>query len=268
MQADRVNQSSVRGMPGSESRRNRVAALALAFVVAGAIALEAQVYPRWFLEQGRVPCPNSSVGYARPAYYQGSAAGVALLDAQCSVSKCNRTTVQGGELFWQTALGTSYMGHDFVERFDTTACDTPVTVTGLDTFATSSIVVVLASRGLCGVSDEMQSVIDCEGRARPTWVEKPPRYPGYIHAVGSAPVYYFETSSWVEAERRARMRLARTLGAEIRSLERSDNVGRDALVHDDLSVTLEAVQVVARWREGDEACHVLMRMPIEEEEQR
>ena len=233
----------------------------LGVTLASAAGLQAQVYPVWFIEQGRVLCSDVATGYARLAYYEHSASGEAMINAQCNASKQRRSVLRGGEAFWQTAIGSAYLGSDIEEVYDTTACDTPLVVTGLDTFTCGNLVGVLVGGRACGLGDDLLGPVDCSKEDKPHWIENPPRQAGYVCAVGAAPVYFYEVSSWLEAEKRARMGLARSLGTRIRSLERGDDTVRDALIHDSLSVVLRGVQVVGRWREGTEVCYVLARMP-------
>jgi hypothetical protein len=106
----------------------------------------------------------------------------------------------------------------------------------------------------------------CERRSvtatrAPEWTEHPPQEGGCSYAVGVAPAYYYEMSSWDEAERNARLNLARTIRIKVGAIQQMA-VQDQALQREQLSVVLRNAQTVARWVDPREGIYyVLVRKP-------
>jgi hypothetical protein len=172
-----------------------------------------------------------------------------------------QTTVAGDQLYWSTALGTAWMGSSIQEQFDTAAVSQAmVRLSPLDTLFSEGLVAVLLGtpgRVLDSVSREQRCTI---GAPAPEWAEQPPQPGEFIYAVGVAPEYYYEMSSWDEAERKARLNLARTVRVKVGALQEMD-VQDHVLQREQLSVVLINSQTVARWRDAHERVfYVLARM--------
>ena len=97
----------------------------------------------------------------------------------------------------------------------------------------------------------------------PKWVRKLPRKEGYVFAVGTSHLYYHEESSWREAERAARLELARDVVSQIRNLSKQAGGRLEHVVVTKTEATLRGTQIVGRWLDRKaKACYVLCRMPI------
>ena len=97
----------------------------------------------------------------------------------------------------------------------------------------------------------------------PKWVRKLPRKRGYAFAVGISHLYYHEENSWREAERAARLELARDVLSEIRNLSKQAGGTLEYVIVTRTEATLREAQIVGRWLDRKEkACYVLCRMPI------
>ena len=76
-----------------------------------------------------------------------------------------------------------------------------------------------------------------------------------------APQYYYESSSWKEAERMARRNLARSVYTTVRMLQKS-GIQAQGIEHEELRVNLHDISVAARWTDVNaRIVYVLMRTP-------
>ncbi|MFH0992107.1 MAG: LPP20 family lipoprotein [bacterium] len=237
--------------------------IAIAAVIQCAIqTASAQEYPAWFLNQGVLRCGRTVVGFANTAFYKDSAIAFALRNGAEDAGRMAKTKIQGGQIYWSTEGGTFWMGADFREQFDSSAAQTALTsFTPIDTFISSSLVLVLFANAPCELDVALRSHGRINARA-PSWTETIPRDTNYLYAVGIAPEYYYEISSWREAERIARRNLAGNVHIKIRALQKLTAYEGQDIRHEEISVTLKDIQVVARWRDlGKKIFYVLIRMP-------
>lgn len=92
---------------------------------------------------------------------------------------------------------------------------------------------------------------------RPAWLsDGATREP--FQAVGMAPSYYYESSSWREAEASARRALAMSVSLRTRGLTRQDDDVHLATSVTSSRVELRGVQVISRWRDAG-TYYVLVR---------
>ena len=227
--------------------------------------LVAQSYPGWFLRQEGMKCRTTAVGYAVPSFYRDSSIAQATRNAAENVGRQTATHVRGGQMFWATEGGTYWMGADFREQYDTTASKSALSsLIPVDAFVTSSIALVLLADSGCQVDRRLLGRLTVDGEA-PEWTETPPHDARYTYAVGVAPEYYYEVSSWLEAERLARRNLARSVITEIKSLQKLSAREGQELRSEEISVSLHHIEAVARWRDlVKKIFYVLLRAPKEE----
>ncbi len=223
----------------------------------------AQAYPVWFLHQPELTCGQFVVGYANPSYYPDSAVAQATGNAYVTFARQLKTNVTGGQAFWSTEVGTYWMGSSFRDEFDTSAIASARNVLKpIGKFVGKGIVGVLMGDSGCSLDRSIQSLIPVSATA-PAWTESIPQGKQYFYAVGVAPAYYYETSSWTEAERIAFRNLARVVHVDAKSLQKvSTKEGGQEIRNEEVAVTLRNVQTVARWRDlKKEIFYVLVRMP-------
>jgi hypothetical protein len=252
-------------IPGLMLRRkiSVVSLISILLIVPG--ILVAQSYPGWFLRQEGMKCPMTAVGYAVPSFYRDSSIAQATRNAAENVGRQTATHVQGGQVFWATEGGTYLMGADFREQYDTGASKSALSsLVPVDTFVTSSIALVLLSDSGCQVDRRILGRLADEVEG-PAWTETLPLDAKYTYAVGVAPEYYYEVSSWLEAERSARRNLARSVVTEIKSLQKLSAREGQELRSEELSVSLHHIEAVARWRDMEKKIfYVLLRAPKQE----
>lgn len=241
---------------------NRVGAFLVVCIAMGCCSAVsfAQSYPRWFLYPSEFRCGHAVVGFANASFYPDSAVAQAQRNGVENFVRQQRTNIQGGQLFWSTEAGTFWMGADFREDFDTNAVAVVSSrLKVLDKFLAKDIVVVLLGDSSCSVDGPLRAKLSPKSYS-PPWVESPPAGERFYYAVGLSPEYFYETSSWAEAERMARRNLARNVFTQVRSLQKMSREGQD-IRHEELSVTLRDIQVVARWRDVEKQIfYVLLRM--------
>ena len=225
-------------------------------------SIQAQVYPSWFVDQEKSLCGPTVVGYAHASFYPDSSAAQAIRDGTERWARNRQTIVAGGQAFWSTEIGTAWMGSNIQEHFDTTSVTQVLTfLAPLDTLQLEGLVAVLLGEPGCILAPSMRRGQVIQKAPPPAWVENLPRKAGILYAVGVAPEYYYEPSSWDEAEQGARLNLAHAMGVKVKEVQR---IGPDSqeVVNEDLSVVLRGLQVLARWRDARQRVfYVLMSMP-------
>lgn len=241
-------------------RRILLAILFTGLLLLPLLSLQAQSYPVWFLRQGVLNCSRVTVGYANVGFYHDSSVALAYREACDALVRQRSTRIFGGQAFWSTEYGTFWMGDDFREEFAAFGGSVGE-LKLLDTAVTSNVVLVLASDPDCIVAPQMRAVLNLNRVMAPTWTSSPPDDKHYYYAVGLAPEYFYETSSWREAERLARRNLARAVHVTVKGLQKVSGEGQEVR-HEELSVTLRNIEVVARWRDTQKKIfYVLARMP-------
>lgn len=235
---------------------------ALALLVCVVEAAYCQSYPSWFLNQGSIKCGSAVVGYASPSFYRDSSISQAAHNAAVNVGRLQMTHISGGQAFWSTEGGTYWMGTSIREEFDTTAAVKALSSQKvLDAFVTLEFVAVLCGDSTCVVDPSLRSTMQIRALA-PPWTESIPRDEQFVYAVGMAPEYYYELSSWQEAERAARLNLARNVYTNIKALQKVSGREGQEIRNEEMAVTLKQQQIVARWRDPRQKIfYVLIRMP-------
>ncbi len=221
----------------------------------------AQEYPLWFLNQGELRYGNTAVGYANPSFYPDSSVSYAINSACETYAKQMWIKLFGGQAFWSTELGTFWMGSDFSEQFDSSAIAMAKTqLQLLDTHYSGNIVLVLLSNSTSPTDVAINRKLSVKNLPPPQWTESPPKDNEYFYAVGVTPEYYYEKSSWLEAENLARRNLASSVIIDIKALQKMSKQFQE-IRQEELSVELKNIQTVARWRDvKNKLFFVLIRM--------
>jgi hypothetical protein len=156
------------------------------------------------------------------------------------------------------------MGADFREQYDTAASESALSLLApVDTLVNSSMTLVLLADKGCQLDRSILRRVAIRPEA-PPWTETLPQNAQYVYAVGVTSEYYYEVSSWMEAERNARRNLARSVVVAVASLQKlSSREGQD-IRREEVSVSLHNIGVVARWRDRVNGIfYVLLRAPKE-----
>ncbi|MGD0337698.1 MAG: LPP20 family lipoprotein [Bacteroidota bacterium] len=225
--------------------------------------LGAQPYPKWFVHQGDILCKEIAVGYANPSFYPDSAVSEAVRNGTENYVRQQRCSIAGGQAFWSTEIGTFWMGENFKERFDTSAVETAAKkLEVIKKYISRSIVLVLLSSSDSAGIEIKEPVESKQLTVVPQWIGVLPSDSEYIYAVGMAPKYFYERSSWIEAERMARRNLARSVYVDIKALQKMGRQGQE-IQNEELSISLKNIEVVSRWRDVNKGIfYMLLKMPI------
>ena len=228
----------------------------------------AQVYPKWFLEQGDLGCAGSAAGVAAASYFPDSTGGEAFRMGVENCVRNHRVTIQGGKQLFTTEEGTMVVSTTVRESFDTSrveVCARSAKI--LARFSGSAYAIVLAGQADCPVPAQLLKLVSVDSLAPPAWVSAPPRDALFDYACGMSEPYFYEASCWMEAEKNARLELARSVSSKLRSVEKLEKdetygVSEMSVRDEDLSVTLRDIEVVHRWRSAKTRLYyVLIRSP-------
>ncbi len=221
----------------------------------------AQTYPRWFLDPVDLNCGLTACGYAQNYFQKSSSDSAAFLNACESLTREHYVKIEGGEAYWATEAGVYWMGNDITEKIDSAYLrETILHGKRLAEFSSESIAIALVSDDDCAIPDSLTAEEECP-REQPAWVESLPHGDGYTYAIGVAPQYFYESSSWQAAERRARFNLARSFGVKVESLQKLDRSSGQDVRNEEVSAELRDVEVVHRWRDVAKGLYyILARM--------
>ena len=193
--------------------------------------------PAWFWDTPQVSGGALAVGYSVPHRESLSANDDAFKDAAWRLF-CDRTSLVTGERGSATAPdGMMDLGSTLNQQVDSAGFEAfQKHVVRLDSALAGGMRVMLVGTGefpmdtACIPSPAEEEAIQME----------------LTVAEGSAPIYYYQSSSWQEAEQRARLELALGANAEIKGVGvNRDNEQFKAAVFK-TNVRLEAVQTVRR----------------------
>jgi hypothetical protein len=221
-----------------------------------------QSYPVWFVYPEKIDAPFS-FGYSSAEYYTDSLNIIALKNAAQNYALFKSSKIVGGQGFWTTEFGDYWMGEDIEEIFDQQCFNSFLSADIITKFNTDSFTIILASTNKIEINDELNAIIDLKTIAQPSWTDEIPKSKSCLYGVGVAPKYYYETSSWLEAERAARLSIARQIAVSISSLQKKlDNDLKDTK-KEELNIRISNVKIVERWIDTEkELYYVLVKMEL------
>jgi hypothetical protein len=230
----------------------------------------AQEYPRWFLDQGDLPCAGAAVGITATPYYPDSTGGQGLLLAAENAVRYRAMTISGTMAYFTSeGGGTCVVSSTVTESFDTALVENAAkSMKLLTSYSSLGLTLVLAGPSGCDVPGQFMRMVRVGRSNTPSWVTELPPDQKISYAVGISEPFYYEESSWTEAEKNARLELARMAHSRMRGvdyLQRNDSgVSSGSAIRDeDLgSTTLRGVRVLHRWRNpANSLFYVLMGTP-------
>ena len=154
------------------------------------------------------------------------------------------------------------MGNNFTEEVDSAYLRDAIShAKKLDSCTTDQMTILLIGQSGCDIPDSARALTDCP-ETQPGWVEDIPQTDGFIFAEGVAPQYFYESSSWETAEKRALFNLARSVKLSMEALQKMNGVSGQEIRNEEISVALNDVQVVHRWMDSANGLYyVLLKMP-------
>ena len=227
-------------------------------VVAMSAAGVAQVYPRWFLEPAGIQ--GAAAGYTQNFFLQTSSDSAAFMRACENLARQHYTEFRGGEAYWETEAGVYWMGDNFTETIDSTFLTRALSkAKQVAKYSNKSMTMMLVSANDLAIPDSMFAAIRCP-LEQPGWVEDVPQSSGYICAEGVASQYFYESSSWEAAEKRARFNLARSMKVTLETMQKVGDGSGQEIRNEEVSEALHDIEVVYRWRDVKRGLYyVLMR---------
>lgn len=223
--------------------------------------VHSQCYPKWFLHQGRLS-QSSAVGYSKSSFYPDSSISIAVLNGIENFARQVNVSIAGGQAFWTTEIGNIWLGSDIHETFDSARIELN-SYNVLDTSHCRNITLILISQGDNNFDSSLKELECINDSLKPSWINNIPSDPNYLYATGIAPEYYYEISSWREAERNVRLSLARQINVQIKSLQKMTKYEGQDIKTEEIVVMLNDLEVMERWRDQNKKFYyVLMRMRV------
>jgi hypothetical protein len=188
--------------------------------------LQAQQYPEWFLNSSTINCSRSLIGIAEKSYLSDSTISYAISNGIKQQKINNGIEVQAETSYWGTEAGKYCLW----KKYEETPCnkitdDQDFQRDKSKVFANENLVFVLLIDSVCETLETSVQSIDVKKVSPPKWVEHIPEPATYWYAVGIAPKYYYETSSWSQAEQEARKYLAFSMGVSIKDVTKVSGSG-------------------------------------------
>jgi len=165
---------------------------------------EPVLLPVWFWNTPRISGVSLAVGYSPLHRESEYAYKEAFQDAAWRLFCDRRCRIYGEKGIASSPEGTMQMGSTIRIEVDSTGFSAfSKKLVKLDSVATKTMRIILVGTAKVEINKARISVPDFE-------IDNPERDLG----LGSAPIYYHESSSWIEAEREARIQLALDAQAE------------------------------------------------------
>jgi len=219
----------------------------------------AQCYPVWFLEQGNLKF-KSIIGFTEIPFYTDSSFASAVENGQSNLSKNRSIKIKGGQGFLTTEAGSIWMGSDIKESYDTSGYKNPLVI--IDTAVCNNLLIALLAEKFYQIDDILKEYRCVDEIQKPGWVEQPPENSNFLYSIGRSKKYYYEQSSWDEAEKNARLNLARRLNINVKSLQKFSSYYSENIESEELKITLKEIEIIQRWRDPEQHFfYVLIRIP-------
>ncbi|MCK4421433.1 hypothetical protein KAW48_06500 [candidate division WOR-3 bacterium] len=208
-------------------------------------------YPEWFL---RMPVGRSElfvVGYA-PLYYNfSSSIEEAAEVARYKIIIARRDSIVGKRTYSLSPYGKFYHSDSIFEIVDTNAIK-DVKLSIIDTAIVKNMVLILATTGKeLGISSPIISDT--------AWVRKTPKIPGWVLETGFAPFYEYEQSSWLNAEKDARVSLGMLINYHLEDLKKYRETSIDGASIESVNCVISGVHTLARYINRKEGyCKVII----------
>ena len=170
-------------------------------------------YPAWFLEVPFSYGSEYSIGFCQPCLNSDSSATIARTNAVWSLVKQSRLLVTTEAGIARNNTEVFHGGEDTKLTIDSTLLENYYDAsTIIEKFYYGNMLIVLV-----GPSDK----IPPQGKDENSygdWTLELPADDSYYYSMGIAPEYYYETSSWIEAENIAVTDMAKQISVDIKAL--------------------------------------------------
>jgi hypothetical protein len=237
----------------AQKSKNKTRLYCLMFLLIKILPGQEYNYPSWFLYAPRGAV--TAVGYASKSYYPENAIETACEQARENLARYASVRILGEEGLIIQGDQFYYSGNNFREEIDSLLFEYYKSATVyLDTSVIGDLCLVFVSDRSLSYEE---SLLSSENLT--SWIHELPKSSDFIYAMGIARLYFHEISSWLEAERDARIQLALTLCAEVKSHTRMYNQSFREVSLSKVDQVLQDIQIVARARTND-IFYILVKM--------
>lgn len=226
-----------------------------------AVCCMAKQYPLWFLEPDQLS-NNTTAVFLQSVYNSKQIDTLAAANGWEQMVKGNSIRIIGSENFWSFDFGTMSTGAFYQEEYDTVKAQTiPSDIEVLDRFMLEdkSSIFLLALK-----ADNQQDFnkLLTLSQKEPDWVTTTPENQQFRYAIGISPAYYYEKSSWQEAEKNALLNIAKN-NFKIKTFFKKDQNSADEQKEIDYESTIANFKICKRWYdETNNVFYVLARCDI------
>ena len=218
-------------------------------------------YPRWFWQMPHSKNAVFAVGYAQTYFYRDASSEKATENGIRSLARSVSIRIKGARGFEDTIYGSEYRGEDFQEELPEGVLDFVKKnhkVVATETVGNITLV-------LLGIGDIPPVSSKGFNPIPPSWVLRPPQRAGFLYAVGQCSPQYHEENAWQFAEYDARINLALSLFAQLRSLAKKLDRKLKIITTVKTDAILNRMQVDKRWVDPEnEILYVLVRTRLKD----
>lgn len=220
-------------------------------------------YPAWFWEMPADSHAVFAVGYARRYSRIDTSYAHARRNSIWQLVRAMEVTIEASQELYNRFGQNRLIGLQEVVSIDSSlGANILANFCIIDSAVVGDMVVSLAKSP--GNSDH--NFIEAQiqpSLQRPNWIDTYPRDSSAIHAVGTAPLFYYEHHSWERAEANARLQLAYTIASQIQSVNLQDKASMETWSEAKASIKLRNAAIIKRWLDWqNRQCFVLCRMPL------
>lgn len=220
----------------------------------------AQILPSWFLNK---PDTNYSYYYGLVEtgdYYSETSYKSAFEKACENAAQSVKLTYFIDQTFISAGGAKSWANYKADIVYDTSLTEYFMNSLSIaDSFQTKDYTIVIASNTSEKITHKN---IDITQLARPEWVDVLPESDKYFYAIGTSVEYYHIVSSWDQAEKVARLELARQQNLTMKQIQKVTESSYYDITNEVTKATLRSVQTVARWVDPKKKLYyVLLQMP-------
>jgi len=211
--------------------------------------------------------PHSSnnlfaVGYAQTFFYRESSIEEATTNGINVLAKYVSVRIKGERGFKATILGPEFAGEAFKEELERGVLD--FVKKNHKVVATESVGDITLVLLCTGEAPTISSTKGFDPKI-PEWISKLPKKPGFVYAVGQSSPQFHEEETWQLAEYNARVGMALSFVAQLRSLGKRQDKSLSTASAVKTDAVLRRVQVIERWFDPENRIpYVLVHMPLKD----
>ena len=235
----------------------------LSAVSYGQTSIDQAGYPAWLFYPPINQYSNCAVGFLQPCLDNDSSAAMARSDGIWNILSQSRNKVSAKAGITGLGQNMMYIGQTPLFTIDSLGYEGIYDdFVVFDKFYNEDDYLMIVLVGPKG--DSAGFSVDYAKEDFGDWIHSIPSDSEYLYALGSAPKYYYQTSSWEQATKNALVDLTHQISTNIKSLYKfeGDNVYKTVI--EEGEVILRNWRIAARkYDPQNRTYNVLVRMPIE-----